>query len=250
MRILFSSWGLAGLLLASTTACAQESSGHEDWITEPVPQGRTVFADFIGVPGRVAVRCMAMTDGRLTDCTATATPQGIGYERVVLESVRTARMRPYRENGRALALVVNFNIDFPLPEPWPDYSGPEPSEEMVAQIRADLTASMRRAARTGCIIADVAPDRQMVVQAWVDELVTCDGQAAEETLARRMGRVILSRQAEGLTGEALRRPPSFEELNSADSPTPEMEAAADELRRRYCAAYDCTVPEGMEPEVP
>jgi hypothetical protein len=186
---------------------------------------------------------MAMTDGSLTDCEATATPEGIGYERIALEWVRMARMRPYRENGQPIALVVNFDVSFPIPEAWPDYTGPEPSDEMVAEIRSDLTDSMRQAARAGCIVADVAPDRQAIVQAWIDELVPCDGDAAEERVARRIGRVILSRQATGLTGEALRRPASFEEINSADSIDPAIAAAGAELRARYCDAYDCTEPE-------
>lgn len=249
MRILFSSGVSVGLLLASTTACAQETDSGSVWITEPMAQSRTVFADFIGVPGRVAMRCMAMTDGSLTDCEATATPQGIGYERTALEAAQMARMRPYRENGQPVALVVNFNINFPPLEPWPDYTGPEPSDEMVAQILSDLTTSDRQAARTGCIVADVEADRQAIVQAWIDELVPCDSDAAEERVARRIGRVILSRQAAGLTGEALRGPTNFEEFNSADSIDPAMAAAGDELRRRYCAAYDCTIPDGMEAEV-
>ncbi len=235
---------LSLLLLFAQTAAPDAATVNPEWIKQPEPSGRTIFADFIGLPGKVTLDCQLPVSGIPEDCKVVSTiPEGVGYERVALGGVSTGRLSPKLVAGHPTPTRVRFTMTFPAAPPFPPYVGPEPSEEVMALARP-IAERIVRGQASGRIVADVAPDRQAVVQSWIDELLPADPEGEARGLSLRFARTLSLEQLRNLNaglppGGNL---PDFRTLNGAQSPDPKLIRAGDELRRRYCAAYDCRDP--------
>lgn len=205
---------------------------------------RTIFADFIGLSARIIVECDVTSFGLPEDCVvAEATPAGAGFERVALSSAASLKLSPQLEDGKPVAAKVSIPLTFRSRDPFPPYEGAEPDAETVNA----LLPFARRIVASGVpvsVVADVAQDRRAVVQGWIDELLPPDPDGDALRIARRFGRVLTPIQVQEVA--AGRRPsgslPDWETLNSADHSDPRLQSAAHELRRRYCAEYDCRDP--------
>ncbi|ATQ43248.1 hypothetical protein CSW64_12880 [Caulobacter mirabilis] len=220
------------------------TDANPKWIQHADASGRTIFADFIGLPGQVTLLCELPVSGRLENCTvASATPEGVGHEAVALDAAKTARMSPKIVGGEATPTTVRFTMNFPEAAPFPPYKSPEPSDEALALARP-IAARILAGQGSGRIVADVAADRQALVQSWIDELLPVDSEADLRRVSLQLARTMTTEQ---LTNIAAGKPPGgtvpdFVTLNAAQDPDPRRTAAADELRRRYCAQFDCRDP--------
>jgi hypothetical protein len=230
------------LLLSSPEASAVDVNPR--WVQGAQPSGRTIFADFIGLPGRVILACNVPVSGALENCkVVSATPEGVGYERLALEGAATARMSPKLVGGKPTPTTVRFGMNFPVAEDFPPYTGPEPSEEAIALARPLAEQNLRKQGYAR-IVADVAADRQALVQSWIDELLPPDPEQEVRRFSLRFARTLTLEQLRNINagkppGGVL---PDFRTFNGADYPDPKQIAAGKELRRRYCAKFDCTEP--------
>lgn len=239
---------LSLLLLFAQGAAPVAATADPTWIKPIEPTGRTIFADFIGLPGQVTLDCLLPTFGIPEDCKiVSAVPEGAGYERLAVGAASTGRMSPKLVNGRPTPVRVRIKLSFPVAPDFPPYAGPEPSEEAIALARPIAEERVRRQA-SGRIVADVAPDRQVVVQSWIDELLPPNPEAEIEKMSLQLARVLSLEQMRNIN--AGRSPggvlPDFRTLNGAQFPDPNLIAAAEELRRRYCGLYDCRDPNSRD----
>lgn len=235
---------ILSLLMLLAQAAPDAVNAAPTWIKPAEPTGRTIFADFIGLPGKVTLDCHLPTYGIPEDCRViSAVPEGAGYERVAVGGASTGLLSPKLVDGRPTPTRVQLIMTFPAAPDFPPYTGPEPSEEAIALARPIAKERVRLQA-SGRIVADVAPDRQVLVQSWLDELLPPDPEAEIEQMSLQLARVLSLEQMRNIN--AGRPPggvlPDFRTLNGAQFPDPKLIKAADELRRRYCAAYDCRDP--------
>ena len=232
------------LLLLSQIATPAPENSDPAWVEQPQAVERTIFANFIGLAGKVNLDCGVSTTGLLENCVVrSAVPEGAGFERVALQGTTTGRLTPRMVAGRPTAARVSFAMNFARPAPFPPFNGPEPSAEAIA-LAGPLAEFIATGANSGRIVADVAPDRQVLVQSWIDDLLPVDQAADARRIALQYARTLSLQQLRNI--HEGRQPggemPDFVTLNAAQDPDPRLIHAGQELRRRYCAAFDCTDP--------
>ena len=209
---------------------------------------RTVFADFIGLSARVTLDCEITEIGAVEDCQLVdSVPAGAGFERVALASASTMRFSPKIVDGRPVAARVRVPLTFRAAPAFPPYQGADPSPETVKAL-LPLARFIVAESDSGRIVADVGDDRRDQLQSWIDEVLPVDPEVDAQRIAIRFARTLTPEQAEEIA--AGRRPsgplPDWNTLNGAAEPDPRLVTAGDELRRRYCAVYDCRDPFAAE----
>lgn len=205
---------------------------------------RTIFADFIGLSGRVVLKCGLTVNGALENCIVQeAIPAGAGFERVALDGATHARFSPQIEDGLPVATEISVPFLYKAAPAFAPYQGVEPTPAAVAALKP-LARFLVNEGGSGNIVADLPDDRRFRVQGWIDELLPVDPDADVTRIAKRLARTLTSDQIEAIA--AGRRPtgawPDFQTLNSADVPDPRLVNAGAELKRRYCAEFDCRDP--------
>ena len=213
---------------------------------------RAIFADFIGLSARVTLECEVTETGSAQDCgLVDSVPAGAGFERVAMASAATMRFSPKVVDGLPVASRIRVPLTFRAPPPFPPYHGDEPAPETVEAL-LPLARFIVAEGGSGRIVADVDDDRRAEVQGWIDEVLPADPEGDARRIALRFARTLTPEQVQDIA--AGRRPsgelPDFETLNGAEAPDPRLIAAGQELKRRYCAAYDCRNPFATETDDP
>ncbi len=234
---------MSGLIVGLLFSLVQETVPPRLVSIEPSTE-RTIFADFIGLSGRVVLDCDLLPTGILENCVVQdAVPTDAGFERLALANSSHLRYSPQLEGGKPIGTDVTVPFVFKARPSFDPYVGAEPSQDAIAALKP-LARFIVAGGGSGRIVADLPEDRRAKVQAWIDELLPIDPEAEVVRIAKRYARTLTTEQIEAIA--ARRQPPGelpdFETLNSADFLDPAMEAAADELKRRYCAEYDCHNP--------
>jgi hypothetical protein len=246
------------VLAASQPALAQEHDHAE--ITNPswriTPDATSSdypeFAMLVALSGKVSVMCRGSATGQIVSCkVADEHPAGLGFGEAAIRIARRGWLNPRLADGTATPSEVTFPIPFSVapypsdtvPPPW---SGPAPSEAAVSAGRLVVARGKVPSGRSSAGQApradQVDPDRRAIVQSWIDELLPTD-QERDETMAIAFARVVSEERLAAWAANP--EPPSRSELPSPEAlfnamgGLPNDASAIAELRRRYCARYDC-----------
>lgn len=217
------------------------------WLEPPsvTPDDYPRFASIVGITGEVQVACRVSIDGRPMGCRAvSARPSGLGFEPIAVEIVERGRLSPARDKSGPVESDFSVRVPFSIssdPFTAPAWEGPEPSPAQRAAgetyaRRAILDPAYRSDARWG--LQDLPTEMRDTVRGWTDELFRED--LSFRTLSMSMARVLARRGLDRFPSE---KPADWSdwvaELSSAKSDYFDAKAANAELRRRYCARYDC-----------
>ncbi len=239
--------------IALQTAAPEPVIIHIQWIRRPEIVGRAEFAQFIGLPSAtVSMSCVIDRIGPPETCEIlSALPEGLGYEEIALVSIKTGELSPRTVDGRTTSgrfrTSFNFgNHDGALDRDESELPPADSVRLSLARKVLDSADPDRQASfKAPPIPADVAPDRQAEVQRWLTELIPIDPKADREAVADLFARTFTVDELTEMTDrtafliglERLTQQPMIELRR------PGSEAASTELRRRYCARYDCRQPE-------
>lgn len=212
----------------------------------PTPDDYPQFASILGITGEVRVECRVSIEGRPVDCQAVSSrPAGLGFDPIATAIVERGRLSPARDKNGPMESSISLRVPFsisssPFPE-VPSWDGPEPSPAQRAAgekyaRRALLDPAFSLEARWG--LQDMPEEMRKTVHSWIDELFRDD--MSFRTLSLAMARVLAQR---GLDSMPLEKPDDWSdwvvELRNAKSGYFDARSANIELRRRYCARYDC-----------
>lgn len=218
------------------------------WVTRPVPTSDDFppFAAAMGINGWVEVNCLATAEGLPNACTAMrARPDGLGFAQAAVRIVERARLTPAAPTAlpekRVFTVRVPFNASpFNTEEPAP-WSGPTPNAAQMEGGRRFARRSVEPAIRLRRYwrLDQMPPEMRRTTEGWIAELF-----GNLETERQRQGlvmaRVLALRELDAL--------PPKQPDDWSEAWTPQLrEAGRDvfpktpmiELRRRYCARYDC-----------
>lgn len=218
------------------------------WLTPPVVEDYPEFAGLIQMSGVVELTCYAVDVGPPVDCRVTsATPEGMGFEPLALRAAETGRIRPRYENGQVVRSSVTFAVRF-SDEVFLRSTFPKPTEEELTIAREIAGRTLVPVPMPGNqgITVDTAEDRREEVQGWLDELMPTGEAEQREANAQVLAQILsLEELREFRAGRQVQ--PDLPEGSVVVATTPAREAAAAEIKRRYCARYDCRQPEWAEP---
>lgn len=242
---------LACALMASGEAEAQERT-TPSWAqpADPMVAGRLYpgFAAMIEQEGWARVRCWIEADGHPFLCEVIdEAPHGLGFGSAARMTIASARVRAAREDGEIVGRMIQTTIRFAMGEegiPFGGWTGPEPSATHLALAREvvksrfkDFPPSYREAMLNGLDF-----DRRQIVGPWIDELIPPDPVREMEVLALQAARLFDEDQLRRmLAGENVDTPSDEDFYAACPDPTPEEEAAMQELKRRYCDRWECGV---------
>jgi len=218
------------------------------WAARPVPTPDDFppFAAAMGVSGWAEVNCRVTDEGLPNACTAMrARPDGLGFAEAAVRVIQRARLTPATPGStpeeREFRVRVPFNIKPFKTETPPPWSGPAPgaaqmqSGQRYARRSIEPTVRLRRQWR----LDQMPPEMRRTTEGWIDELF---GNVETERQRRglAMARVLAMR---GLDAMPAKQPEDWTEswvpqLNEASRDLHPHEPMI-ELRRRFCARYDC-----------
>lgn len=206
------------------------------------------FAGLIEQGGWARIQCWIDADGHPFLCdVADEAPHGLGFGSAARVIIASAEVRAARVDGRIVGRQIQTTVRFSMEqdgEPFGGWMGPEPSAERLALARQvvedradDFPPSYREAMMDGLDF-----DRRQIVGAWIDELMPHDPVRATEILTLQAARLFDEAELRRmLAGENVDAPSDEEFYAACPDPTPEEEAAMQELKRRYCDRWECGV---------
>jgi len=174
-------------------------------------------------------------------------PEGLGFKDAAVQVVRTGIIRPRTVDGVPVPATFRVSVDFGLGEelpPPPPYTGPKPTPRamsLAAQLSAETFAAHPMPEPWAEDLRGLAADRREIVLGWLNELFPHDPTELQRLLTLGIARTISQKDLEtwSQTGQ----------LPSSVTPAMALEAAGDlvedrteawtELRRRFCARWDC-----------
>ncbi|MET4683596.1 TonB family protein [Brevundimonas faecalis] len=232
------------------TACSQSSQEENVGVVEnpswrePPRSSSTdhpIFAHNLNISGSALVHCTVSDGGIATNCQILEeAPSGLGFGTAAINVVQRARLNPRRVDGMAIQASIETRVNFKTPpalqgESVPVWTGPEPTADQIAAAleRTKIVGVKPSFHQLG--VDDLPEDRREIVRAWVEELFP-NQDAVEQYTALAMARLQAKQTSLGATGYR----PSPEDFLLAIG-RPEVAVAKAELKRRYCAAYDCGV---------
>jgi TonB family protein len=250
--------GAASFILAAFFSGASFATTEEPvaWVTRPVPTPEDFppFAAAMNIGGWVEVNCLVTPEGLPNACTAMrARPDGLGFAEAAVRIIERARLTPAAPDAlpekREFTVRVPFNVppfNTEAPTPW---FGPTPNAAQMeggrrfARRSVEPVVRLRRHWRL-----DRMPlEMRRTTEGWIAELF-----GNLETERQRQGlvmaRVLALRELDAL--------PPKQPDDWSEAWTPQLrEAGRDiyprepmiELRRRYCARYDCGPTAGVAP---
>ncbi|MBN9478752.1 MAG: energy transducer TonB [Bordetella sp.] len=217
------------------------------WVVPPqVDEGDyPAFAAYLGVSGSVSLECVATPQGSPENCLIKAErPTGLGFGDAAKRIILRHRLTPRRVNG--VATPSKFVVSLPFiaedqdegeTDEVPAWSGPEPSPALVENARRVVAAVGIPSLTERLGLEELSQDRRAAVLSWAEELFPSD-EALAETIALGMARLWAKETTDRfILGE---NAPSITPQDTV-SAFPKLDSAAidAEMRRRYCAAYDC-----------
>ncbi len=242
---------LAFTLATILGASSQAEQPHDPpvaWVTRPTPTSDDFppFAAAMNISGWAEVNCLATAEGLPSACTAMrARPDGLGFAEAAVRVIQRARLTPAAPDispeERVFKARVPFNSspfsDAP-PSPW---SGPTPNAAQLESGRRYARRSVEPVARLRrhWRLDQMPPEMRRTTEGWIAELF---GNLETERQRRALAaaRVLAVR---GLDAMPPKQPDDWTEswvpqLNEASRDLYPREPMI-ELRRRFCARYDC-----------
>lgn len=242
---------LAFTLATILGASSQAEQPHDPpvaWVTRPTPTSDDFppFAAAMNISGWAEVNCLATAEGLPSACTAMrARPDGLGFAEAAVRVIQRARLTPappdISPEERVFKARVPFNSspfnDAP-PSPW---SGPTPNAAQLESGRRYARRSVEPGARLRrhWRLDQMPPEMRRTTEGWIAELF---GNLETERQRRALAaaRVLAVR---GLDAMPPKQPDDWTEswvpqLNEASRDLHPREPMI-ELRRRFCARYDC-----------
>lgn len=218
------------------------------WVARPAPTPDDFppFAAALGINGWVEVNCLTTADGRPNACTAMrARPDGLGFAEAAVRVIERARLTPaapgVRPEDREFKVRVPFTIEPFSPETAPPWSGPTPNAAQLESGRRYARGSVEPVVRLRrhWRLDQMPSEMRRTTEGWIAELF-----GNLETERQRRGLAVARVLAlRGLDALPARQPEDW-----ANSWAPQLNRASRdlyprepmiELRRRYCARYDC-----------
>lgn len=244
-------WATAGL----SGVAQQDAAGGAVWAEAPDPYAvgrfQPTFAAFIRVPGSVTLACQVRRPGPPEGCIPVSIrPEGMGYEVAALQTASTGWMAPEVEGGTPKPGSVRFTVRF-SPGVWPDDGQAIPTPEPTPRALDLARSIVRRNSEAAPSdwepydYPDLAPERRVIVRDWMREIVPVDREKeldlASRFIAERVSEDVLDAYWTRNDPEGLRA--AMATITQYRWPAPAVdgwtEAKIQELRARYCAAYDC-----------
>ena len=239
---------IAALLISVAVASEDPKVVSPIWVSAPTATAADYprFAAIIRAEGHVVVQCEALPTGALSACTAMSEkPADLGFGREAVRVVQRGVLAPRTGDGTSEPSRIQVRLPFRMPaktpsatpEPW---MGPEPTS---GQRNSAQRWAVRAASRSPILarfgLEDLPPDRRAVVTEWIGELYP-DRQKALEIYAITASRLLAEI---GLPEMPPTRPLDEETWSrrfaAASADQFDRHAADAELRRRYCARYEC-----------
>ena len=240
---------LIAVLLSSLAIAGQDPEVVDAvWISAPAATAGDYprFAGIVRAEGHVVVQCEALPTGALSACTAMSEkPADLGFGREAVRVVQRGVLAPRTVDGTPVASRIQVRLPFRMramtpftkPDPW---TGPDPTagqRNSAQRWAAWAAARSPTLARFG--LEDLPPDRRAVVTEWIGELYP-DRQKTQEIFTVPAARLLAEI---GLPEMPPTRPLDEEtwsrQFAAASADQFDGRAADAELRRRYCARYEC-----------
>lgn len=215
------------------------------WETRPIVERHDYppMAKDLRVNGTVTLECVNNDDGALTRCGAVfARPADMGFQQAALAIVFRGRVA--RPVGVPFMVELPFDIltegDEPLRQPW---EGPEPGPEHIqaAQAFTDSFYGGSRSAAERSIrdwkVNEMPPEKAALLRAWMAELYP-DLEAEKALYAAGVARVLARHGLDYLpTQKPIGWDVWYAQVTQASPEDPAL--IRNEMRRRYCEAFDC-----------
>lgn len=228
-------------LLASLALLAEPVQ----WETRPVVERHDypALAKDLRINGTVTFECANNEDGALARCAAmSANPADAGFQEAALAIVFRGRVA--QPANVPFTIELPFNIltegDEPLRQPW---EGPEPGPEHIqaAQAFTDSFYGGSRSATERSIrdwkVDEMPPEKAALLRAWMAELYP-DLETEKAWHTAGVARVLARH---GLDYLPTKKPIGWDvwyaQVTQASPEDPAL--IRNEMRRRYCVAFDC-----------
>ncbi|SJM53211.1 Ferric siderophore transport system, periplasmic binding protein TonB [Brevundimonas diminuta 3F5N] len=250
---------LATVIVGSSTAALADDKARRKgnpvviespaWVVPPQVDGDDypIFAAYLGVNGSVSLECMVTPQGSPANCLVQEErPTGLGFGDAAKRIILRHRLTPRRVNGVAtpakFVVRLPFTADYDDPEnaaapPITPWDGPEPSAPQLANAREVIEAVGIPPVAERLGLDELPESRRAAIQAWAAELFPPDADLAEVMalgMARLWAKEALDRFVLGTEAPQI----TEAEANAAYA-GPDFTAIDAEMKRRYCAAYDC-----------
>lgn len=220
--------------------------------TDPVvgdPKAEPLFATLAGIAGRVKLDCLVTRSGRATDCIVVeAAPLGLGFQQVALQRSGIFRFLPATRDGTPEDARASFAVNFPV-DGWPDRvdtrAWPQPSDAAIAVMRP---FAERLTQRNESVRSDwqVDPDREATVIKLVKDIDQDQREERIHTLAMALARALTVDEAQALADAptyASARDKWDRVFEAGPESQNESGASRQMMRDRYCAIYECEIPD-------
>lgn len=239
---------IAALLISVAAAGEDPKVVSPVWVSAPAATAADYprFAAIIRAEGHVVVQCEALPTGALSACTAMSEkPADLGFGREAVRVVQRGVLAPRTVDGTPVTSRIQVRLPFRMPERTPSttpepWTGPEPT---AGQRNSAQRWAVRAASRSPILarfgLEDLPPDRRAVVTEWIGELYP-NRQKTQEIFTVAAARLLAEI---GLPEMPSTRPLDEETWSrrfaAASADQFDGRAADAELRRRYCARYEC-----------
>lgn len=198
------------------------------------------FAAQLGVNGWARIRCYQRQDGHPYNCRVVdERPYGLGFGAAARVIVASGELKLGRAGGTPVPGEMQTTVRFYVQDEL-SWKGPEPTKIQMQLARQLVDRALARdEPEYDDSLDGLDYDRRSVVQSWMDELFPEERAQRRETLALQLARVASEADLRRLlAGQHVAMPD--EQLFEAAAPTSDVQKrATEELKRRYCARYDC-----------
>ena len=238
---------ITALLMTFAVSGVDPDVVNATWLNAPAarPADYPRFASIVRAEGHVVVQCDALPTGALSACTAMSEkPAGLGFGEEAVRVVQRGHTAPHTVDGIPVTSRIQTQVPFRIstelratPDPW---TGPEPTAgQRDAARRWAVRAASRMPLFARFGLEELPADRRAVVTEWITELYP-DRQKAQQIFTVAGARLLAEI---GLPEMPQTRPLDEETWNrrfaAASADQFDGVAADAELRRRYCARYEC-----------
>lgn len=243
---------------SSATALAEETSGRRRnpvvvenpaWVVPPQvdEDDYPIFAAYLGVSGSVSLECVVTPLGSPENCLIKdERPTGLGFGDAAKRIILRHRLTPRRVNG--VATPAKFVVRLPFTADSEEagdasaphltaWDGPEPSAPQLANAREVIEAIGIPSVAQRLGLEELPESRRTAVQSWATELFPSDAELAEVMalgMARLWAKAAMDRFVLGTEAPQITKAEVLVAYSG-----PDFRAIDAEMKRRYCAAYDC-----------
>ena len=232
----------------NTSARVPAVAINPTWRNPPAPTDADypTLAMLLGLNGRASVTCLVNTQGVPSSCTATAIPEGLGFETAAVNIAQRGSLRPKVVNGVAVESSISFSVPFnndtemSLPETVWDGPSPTAAQKLTGLIYAQSLANESTFdVESEWGLSQLSAQNRDDVLDWIRELYI--GGVNINMLSNGIAMVIAKRGNSVLP--PLMTPDRtvwIEEVATAIDSIFTIEANMAPLKERYCATNECS----------